>query len=563
MAKAKEPKRGPPKPVDLQGWDLHNGEGRPDLQFRDPLTNEVIGGQRGAMRQCMRVRFCVMPWARRTGKSTMRQGLIINEAAVTPGMYYFGLVLPDHATAFKIFESFRKALGAFVKDSKGDDKSQDRWIELHEILPPADEPEPWLTPHLAARWRECRGKNHNTGSKLYFWSGKHPHYEGIQGFLHPFHRVDVDEAQQVHPMAYSIVLPMLNDVRGHMCITGTPWSMGIGNVAFEEFWNTANDPAVPDWFGMSVADGANPFVKATPLVEARRTLSDKAIRQLLNAEFISDAGAVFTNLDRVFVLKPLPATDLRCAWARDLRAKFSLPTMQWWVHQHAPVAGHVYAVSVDWARSPRGDYSVLVVMDLSTGEQAALLRWRGEDFTAQMEVVLAVQSHYRATQLHSDDNGIGRPMQDFLRRRHALGFVGHKFSQGNKVDYVRRLQILFADATISLIACDEQRKEFKDFSAFEAEGLGSEKVVKYCAPEGRFDDMVAALLQLSPTLTISGRQTEQAEEAPPVPVFEKDAKTTTLERFFEGQPTPWAAQDEEPDDGKFSLDSVIVPRRLG
>lgn len=547
-----------PRPVDLKGWTLHNGEGRPDLQFEDPIAHDRIGGQVAAMRQCMRVRNCVNPWARRQGKSTMRQGLIINEASITSGTYYFGLVLPDHATAFKIFESFRKALGAFVKDSKGDDKSQDRWIDLHAIVPPSDVPPAWFTAHMKEKWRACRNGKPNTGSRLYFWSGKHPHYEGIQGFLHPFHRVDVDEAQQVHPLAYAIVRPMLNDVAGSMCITGTPWYLGIGNVAFEDFFETASDPLIPDWFAMRIPQGVNPHVKPVSMAEARLTLSESQIQQLLYAKFLSDAGAVFTNLDRVFVVKPLAEGDPSLDWARAIRSVYALASMRWWIAEAGPVEGHVYGASIDWARSPKGDYSALTVFDFSTGRQVALIRWRGEDFTKQMEVVLAVQKHYGASQLHSDANGMGETMSDFLRRRHAIGFVGHKFGR-NKVDYVRRGQVLFADASVSLIQCDEQRKEFKDFSAFEAEGIGSEKQVKYCAPPGKdkHDDLVAAFLQLAPTLTICGRQTTAPPE-PPAPPMVDEQGMTSLALWGDGR-VPFSR--EEGLEAEKEWRSVVVPKR--
>ncbi len=541
---SKAAKRGKPTPVDLRGWELHNGELRPDLQFPDPVSGEMIGGQVAAMRQCMRVPNVVMPWARRTGKSTMRQGLIINEAAVTAGTYYFGLVLPDHATAFKVFESFRKALGAFVEDSKGDDKSQDRWIKLHEIVPPPEKQVPiWFTESLKEKWDRCKGKDHNTGSMLYFWSGKHPHYEGIQGFLHPFHRIDVDEAQQVHPMAHAIVRPMLDDVGGHHCVTGTPWSMGIGNAKFESLWDTARDAKIPGWFGMRVPYGINPHVRVRSMEDLRREFSDRAIRQLYFAQFLSDAGAVFGNLDRVLILPSLPETSPDLDWLRALRSRFGMPSMTWWVHESSPREGHVYAATIDWARSPRGDYSAMHVFDLSNGKQVALLRWRGEDFTGQMEVVLAVAQRYGARQLHSDANGMGETMSDFLRRRHAVGFVGHKFGR-NKSDYVRRGQILFQDASVSLIACDAQRKEFKNFSAFEAEGLGSEKQIKYCAPDGEHDDIVAAFLQLAPTLTICGRQEEAPPDPEKQPLLDSDGKTT-LALWAEGEELPPSREEGE------------------
>lgn len=510
--------------VDLGGWSLHNGEGRPDLQFPDPVNGDMIGGQEAALRMAMRYRYCVLPWARRTGKSTFRQALFINEAAITSGMYYAFLILPEHATAFKVFEAFRKAWGGLVKDSKGDDKNQDRWIELHPNIPPG-EPPTWFTPHLKERWHRCQNGEPNAGAKIYFFSGRHPHYFGLQGYLHPFHRGDVDESQQVHPGAYIITEPMLDDIGGFRCITGTPWSADIGNVTFEDYWNLAVS-GQPDYFAMRIPHGANPHVKPVDIEAMRKRMSDRDIAQLYYARFLTDAGAVFSNLDAVFILKPLDENDASLDWIRALRSKYAMPSMSWWVHESAPRQGHIYGASIDWARSPKGDYSVLTVFDFSTGKQVALLRWRGENFPEQMEVVLAVQKHYGAQQLHADANGMGEPMADFMRRRHALGFVGHKFTSSSKPMYVRQTQVLFREASFSLIACNEQRKEFKDFSVYEAEGLGSEKQVKYCAPEGKHDDMVAAVMQLAPTLTITGRQAPEVTEEESRPGFDDKGQTT-------------------------------------
>lgn len=533
----------------------HNGDGKPNLQFPDPVTGERIGGQVAAIRMAMRYPHTVCAWARRQGKTKFRQFLLQNEAMNTSGAYYAGIVYPDHTSAAKVAENFRESWGQMVKDSHINSQDQDRWIDLHPFEPlPA--PPKWFTPRLVAKWKKCADGQPNTSVRIYFWGGAMPHARKIQGFPHPFHRVDFDECQEIEPPVYQIVRPMLRDVRGHECFSGTPWSGGIGNVQFEKFWDVSQDRTAKGWFGMRIPDGSNPHVPPTDLAEARRSMGDREIRQTMYAEFLSDAGAVFSNLDAVFVLTPLPPDAPETAWIAAMRARYTLPSMQWWVHAPKAVPGHVYGLSVDWARSPKGDYSVLTVMDFSTGEQAAVLRWRGEDFTAQMEVVLEVQKFYGAQQLHSDDNGLGRPMQDFLRRRHALGFVGHRFSAQSKPDYVRRLQVLFVDAGLSLIACPEQRNEFKSFSCFESDGIGSEKQLKYCAPEGEHDDFVAAVLQLAPTLTICGRQMQADPEPQAEPVIDV-AGRTTLALFGEGRRPP-PSREEGEEAGK-DWRSVILP----
>lgn len=548
------PARGKAPKADIKAFP-HNGEGRPENWFPDPVNGEPIGGQVAAFRQAMRYPHVVMPWARRQGKSRMYQFLHLNMAAITSGKYWGGMVYPDHTSAAKVAEGFRESWGGLVADSKINDKDQDRWIRLHPILLPPGPPPSWFTPALAERWKRCQGKEPNEGATVYFWGGEMPHARKIQGFVHPFNLIGFDEAQEIESAVYPIVRPMLRDVRGHEVFSGTPIKAARGNAQFKRWWTIALANADKGWFCMKVPDGANPHVPRVDR-DTLMSMSDEEIRQTCYAEFLSDAGAVFSNLDTVFCLTPLSGTDPDCAWAAELRKRYSVPTMRWWIVDPAPRDGRIYAASVDWARSPKGDYSVLTVFDMTTGRQVALFRWRGEDFTAQMEVVLAVQKHYGASQLHTDMNGMGEAMADFLRRRHALGFVGHRFGR-NKPDYVRRGQVLFVDGSVSMINCEEQRREFEEFGAFEPEGIGSEKQVKYCAPEGGHDDTVAAFLHLAPTLTIVGRQEPPLPDPVEQPMFEEDRKTTTLERFVEGMPLPWSREEA---DGLTWADVVLPPK---
>lgn len=541
----------------------HNGEGKPHLQFPDPITGEMIGGQVAASRMAMRYPHCVFPWARRQGKTKFRQYLLQNEALITSGPYWAGIVYPDHTTAAKVAENFIESWGGMVKDSHVNSQDQDRWVELYPFEPPAGAPPDWFTPRLKGKWAACQGGKPNTACKVYFWGGGMPHARKIQGFPHPFHRIDFDECQELESVVYSIVRPMLRDVRGHECFSGTPWSGGIGNVHFERLFALGLDPTSNGWFSYRITDGANPHVPPTNIAEARRSMSENEIRQTLYAEFLSDAGGVFSNLDAVFILKPLPDSSEALQWIRALRSRYAMSSMSWWVSEPLPVAGHIYGASIDWARSPKGDYSCIGVYDFSTGKQVCVVRWRGENFNEQMEVVLAIQQHYKASQLHSDANGMGEPMSDFLRRRQALGFVGHRFGRG-KADYVRRGQILFREASVSLIDCAAQRAEFKGFSAFESEGLGSEKQVKYCAPEGEHDDFVASFLQVAPTMTICGRQDPERPQPEDVPMFDAQGGTT-LNLFTEGLPLP-AALEETTDDAMadaMTWDSVVLPKGRG
>ena len=540
--------------VDFGGAEPHNGQGRPELQFPDPINGEIIGGQVALMQMAMRYRHVVCPWARRQGKSKARPYIFQNEATITAGDYYAGVCFPDHTTAAKIADNFRKSWGGMVRNHKINDKDQDRWIELLPQAPlPGMEPPTWFTEAMKVKWIKAHDGERNEYSRIYFWGCAHPHYEKVQGFPHHFNRVDWDETQQIHPLSYGVIRPMLRDVKGSECFTGTPWHTGIGNVQFEKWWTYAGDASMPGWFRMRIPDGANPHVVPVTKDEMR-TMSPQEIRQTMFAEFLTGEGAVFSNLDEVFILKPIPPEDASLDWVRDIRRDNKMPSMEWWVHKPGREGNHVYGASIDWARSPKGDYSAMTIFDFTTAEQVALLRWRGEDFTDQMEAVLSIQSHYGATQLHSDANGLGMTMSDFMRKRHALGFIGHKFGK-NKEGYVTRGRVLFQDADVKMIDCPEQRHEFKSYSAFEAEGLGSDKQIKYCAPQGEHDDIVSTFLHLAPTLTIIGRQDAPAPEPELQPMID-EAGNTTLDLFSEGVGAPsFPTETEE----ELSWRSIVLP----
>jgi hypothetical protein len=471
-----------------------------------------------------------------THNTSTRPFLYHMEQAITSGTYYAGMLFPDHTTAHKIWAAFKEEWGDLVIDSHGDDKSQNRWIQLRGVVVPKDSPAPaWFTPGLAAKWERVKDKP-NTGARIYFWSGQHPYYQRIQGFTHPFHRISPDEAQQIHPGWRKILMPMLRDSRGFLDVSGTPDVEGEGNAWFEEFFENGQSkkPQHKQWASLRFPDGTNPHVPKDDGADADLG-TEEAIRQARYAEFLTDQGSVFRNLDAVFTVPYLKkhGTDepLWAPWLHEINKKHPIPSALAWFCRFDPVPQHVYGITVDWARSPHGDSTVVEAWNLTIHRQEAMACWRGQDFTQQMEWVLAFQEHFGARQCHADQNGMGEAMADFMRRRHASGFVGHKFGR-NKADYVRKGQVLFVEGEIQMLDVPTQRREFKTFREIIPSTDNSESVIRYTHAPGGHDDFVAAFLQIAPTLTIIGRQ-----DAIPIPEEAKpafdDRGRTTLSIFGE------------------------------
>ena len=522
--------------VTVQGHP-HNGEGRPEFQMIDPVDGKRVGGQIAAIRTALRFRRATFAWARRQGKTSTRKHLYPLEASLTSGIYRAGMLLPDHTTAFKIWEEFKIAWGPFIRDAKGDDKSQDRWIELRAFAPQPFRPG-WLPPH-DQRWERAVA-NPNTGCKVWFWSGQHPYYRKIQGFPFHFNRISPDECAQIHPGFRKIVMPMLRDSRGSADFSGTPDVNDIGNGWFHEFFMNGFDPSSPGWASLRYPDGCNPHVPPATAEDDKDLAGEDDIRQARYAEFLTDKGAVFANLDNVLVLPYERVGDKPSipAWVKTLKLAHPLGSLECWFNRTTPVQGHIYVVSIDWARSPKGDFSVLAVWNLTLHRQEAVLRWRGEDFPTQLEWVVAFKKHYGARQIHADANGMGEPMADFLRRRHETGAVLHRFGR-NKADYVRKGQVLFQEAEVQLIDCLEQRREFHTFQGREPSDPTSDSRVHYTHQPGGHDDFVASFLHVAPTMTISPRQSavnaEKAEDT-------VDSRGRVSPSYF-GE-SPWESLEE-------------------
>lgn len=498
----------------------HNGV--EPYRINDPVTGARIGGQVAYIRGTVRHKRFVGPLGRRWGKTTLRPFLWATEASFTRGRYTAGFGTANHTKAWEMFQFCKEQFGDLVANSVGEPESQNRYIDLHPIDPDPNDlsiyTDPRGSPELAARVLAGAGKNE--GARIYFWSCAHPHYNAIQGFAFPFDRISLDEAQQQHPGVTRIVNPMLLDSGGALDVSGIPDIDSIGNDWFSEYFERGQSPEhAHRWAGLNFPTYGNPHLDKEAMAEIEADcLTNDDFEQFIMARFISGSGAVFSNLDKVFTLKPCVKREHRGdtslpGWVVSLLLRAPSDLLRLWIVDIEPRAGHSYAMTVDFAgRTRTRDATVIGVYDMTRSMQVAVISIRGMPSPDQLAWIEGVKDQYGAHEVHGDETPEGAALMGYLRERYRTGVIGHNFSAGNKPEYVKRGVFLFEMAEVALIDCAEQRKEFKDFRRIAGESKqGRDQPVTYSHPPNKHDDFVASFLQIAPSLAHGRRAREEAE----------------------------------------------------
>lgn len=527
----------------------HNGT--PSTRVKDPVTGQPVGGQIAYIRWCIRNKRFIAAWGRRAAKSTARRFLWPEECALTPGRYNAGFVAPDHTKAWEAFLGAKEDLAPFILESHGDPESQNRYHVL-KAMSLTERPD-YLAPD-DPRWERVKA-HPNTGGRIYFWSGQHPHYEKIRGFTFPFHRISLDEPAQLHQKILRVVSPMTADAGGAIDVSGTPDHDGIGNFWFEQWYLRGLDDTWPTWASLNFPTWCNPHLSEQGIQEiVDDCLTDDDYQQEVLARFITGKGAVFGNFENVFVLPILHDRNSPPEWVQDIQASAPCPDMRFWIHENEPRPGHSLVLSIDWAK--HRDATIMSVYDLSPVEykrpgsglvvrlprQVAVFMFQGDNYTEQLGWAQGIKDHYGAHEVHGDENnGNGVAMGDFLRQRYETGIIPHKFSVANKGAYVRRGQFLFYNADVLLMKVQRQIDEFKSFRKIVPKTQSGEVHVRYSHPPEGHDDFVDVFLQVSEALTLGGREKEE-------PVQPKSALFAVNERGLEMDVAAFTADVFDDDD---------------
>lgn len=457
-------------------------------------TVEYPGGQVALIRGCLKYPIFTAPCGRRVGKTTSIFFKWLEMQGRKKGMFHAGYIGTDHPKGREFFEAFLKCMGGDPKNNPESlvvdfrrDTGQDRWIRLAPL-------ECELPDGTVVRV--------NDGGKYYFWSGQHPNYEAIQGFIFPFDDITVDEMQLQQPaLVTDIVVPMLMDSGGHLMLTGHAKRGRPGNHLFHEYYDRgmSRDPKWSNYGALNMPSESNPFIKRSVIKQGRLAcLTKQQEIEEYDGIFVDDSGGVFPNIKAVMCLPKCEPPEWYIAAAR----RIPLPGMRAWFHEDARPR-HKYVIGIDWGKLQ--DATVISVFDRMTNKQVALFHIRGEDYEDQLKWVHEIRKRYNKAIVNGDHNGVGEAMGERLRRKYRSGYRGHKFSGVNKEMYVRQGQIVFKESLVELIDTKDQEMEFRLFSVIPPksdDGMGGKSVaIRYGHPPNKHDDFVDAFLVITDDLS--------------------------------------------------------------
>lgn len=221
-------------------------------------------------------------------------------------------------------------------------------------------------------------------------------------------------------------------------------------------------PETREYWSLRVPSHGNTRLSLEVLADWERTMSERAFRQDVLAEFVSAEGVVFRNVHE-------RATSTRLS---------------------AGTPGASYAVGWDIARAR--DYSVLSVFDYATGRQIHMDRFQGP-WNMQYARVEATCRRYNMADLCFDATGMGDPIAEELQKRNALNRFARRLepvqisTNARKRELVEELAAALDGAEVTLLPDPAQLQEFSLFEFRQSEATG---VVRYAAPPGFHDDTV-------------------------------------------------------------------------
>jgi len=227
-----------------------------------------------------------------------------------------------------------------------------------------------------------------------------------------------------------------------------------------------NNWASAIWRGASVWDGwqqihatsyDNPFIDAAQIDAIKGRVAAHIFNQEYMAQIVSGEGMVFRNVTE-------------CA------------TSAW---LDAPIAGTQYSGSVDVADA--NDYTVISVWDVAKKAEVYKDRFRRVGYEVLEDRIDAVYNKFKMTSITIEDNSIGQPVIDHLRKRGLIVIPFHT-SGATKTPIIQALQSAFEHEEISILP-DEVT--INELTAYEAKKTASG--YSYNAPAGMHDDTVMAL----------------------------------------------------------------------
>lgn len=377
---------------------------------------------------CRNERYVAECWPRQHGKSTGMAYEMLWSCASKPRCLVW-LVAPTYDLCTPIFDELERA----VADKCKFDEFKPTQISRRDL---------YIT------W--------NNGSRLQCKSAEN--VLGLQG--RRLDRLFIEEAASISdPLVWQQYLrPMLAVTQAPMMAISTP-------KGFNWFFDLAQkgmDPLEPDYFFGRAPLGCSPYIKPEEIEEARKTLPQRVFQQEWEAEFVSDAGAVFRGVKDCV----LPGVE----------------------NNEPPQEGHFYAAGVDLAKYQ--DYSVITIIDRIRKRQVYFERFNEVDWHRQIPIFAAIVNKYGGHQcpVLVDSTGVGDPIYEYMRKS-GMRVYGYNLQSGSKEDIINHLALLIEKRELSLMDIQEQTNELVGYE-YHRTKTGR---LSMSAPGKQNDDCVIAL----------------------------------------------------------------------
>jgi hypothetical protein len=284
-----------------------------------------------------------------------------------------------------------------------------------------------------------------------------------------YKRIVIDEAAIVVDLEHawqSSIRPMLTDLQGDAWFLSTPKSI---QHYFHTLYMRGCDPEREDWRSWQMPTSANPFIKHEEIEAVRHDMSEMNFRQEYLGEFVSWEGAVFRRIAEAVL--PTPVQEEYKRW----RAPHWNDTEQ---------RGHV--IGVDWART--NDFNVFTVVGFD-GIVTEIDRFRGLEYALQRSRLQSLIWRYRPAIVLGEENSIGGPVQEQLRRDGVRISPFHT-NNASKAKIIEGLALSFEKQEIKIA---DDPVLIGELQSFEATTLPATGLTRYAAPEGGTDDVVISL----------------------------------------------------------------------
>lgn len=261
--------------------------------------------------------------------------------------------------------------------------------------------------------------------------------------------VILDEAAfMVETVWTKIIRPMLATSKGGGLILSSPNGRNW-------FWDVFNYE-MKGWQSFHFTTEQGGLVDAEELEDIRSTTPERIWREEYLAEFVDDAGAVFTNV-------VVRATS-----------------------QAEPIEGHHYYFGIDWGRDR--DYTAIAVVDATWNSVATVVRFNDMAYGYQQRRIIQLAKRWNPLSILAESNSIGAPNIEAINKQ-GVRVKPFQMQSNTKGDLILNLALAIESEALSLINDEVLLKELKVYTM--------ERTVngfaRYSAPQGYHDDTVIAL----------------------------------------------------------------------